>query len=342
MTTKQSIDEAMRVVRNEERPALLAKEEIEQLVSSPLPQATSSVMQPPTSHLLHWTIGGLALVATTAGIVWLAGRSDTQQPPIEQTQEQAVQSPSDRSDPDPAALPPSQERVAPAAEPVSIATVSPTPSDLTRLGLSVSGSQLQYRDGSSLVTVTTSGISVVDEGGDVSTAMVPRMVTLFRQGTHFAAWWDREDDAAAQNLRLHATMPNDLVPMKITLKDPSSPMFREADVILWYPAFRRGLDQFKQQSDAVGAIGISSIYPNPLQHGEATLRVTFTQERSARVDVFDLQGATVLHLDQAFVSAQGESSIRLPLETTVPTGMYLVVITTTAGERITQRLMIER
>lgn len=342
MTTKQTIDEATSVVRNEERPALLAQEEIEQLVRSPLPQDPSFVMQPPMSHLLKWTIVGLALVATTAGIVWLTVPSDTQQPRIELSQEPIVLSPTNRSDPDPAAPLPSQQRVAPAAEPVSLATVSPTPSDLSTLGLSVSGSQLQYRDGTSLVTVTTSGISVVDDGGDVSTTMVPRMVTLFRQSTHFAAWWDREDDVAAQNLRLRATMPNDLVPVKITLKDPSSPMFREADVILWYPAFRRGLDQFKQHSDAGGAMSNSSIYPNPLQHGEATLRVTFTQERSARVDVFDLQGATVLHIDQAFINEQGESSIRLPLETTVPTGMYIVVTTTTAGERITQRLMIER
>lgn len=342
MTTKQTIDEAMRAVRSDERPALLAQEEIEQLVRTPLSQTPSSVMQPPTSHLLHWTIGGLALVATTAGIVWLTAPSDSQQPNNEQTHEPSVQPLQDRSVQDPAAPLPSQLHDVPAAEPVGLATVSPTQNDLSTLGLSVSGSQLQYRDGTSLITVTTSGISVVDEGGDVRTTMVPRMVTLFRQGTHFAAWWNREDDAAAQNLRLHVTMPNDLVPLKITLKDPSSPMFREADVILWYPVFRRGLDQFKQQSDADGAMSTSSIYPNPLQHGEATLRVMFTQERTANVDVFDLQGATILHLDQAFTNAQGESSIRLPLETTVPTGMYIVVITTTAGERSIQRLMIER
>jgi len=342
MSTKQTIDEALRAVREEERPTLLSPEDIEQLVHAPLPNGTTSANDPPTSHLLQWTIGGLALAATTAGVVWLASPSEVREPRIEHVNDHVVPTPADNSSVDPSAPLPTQPVNSAAHEPVSVITVTPTTVDLKVLGLSVNGHQLQYRDGTSIVTVTTSGISVVEEGGEATTAMVPRMVTLFRQGTHFAAWWDKADDETARNLRLHATVPNDLVPVKISLKDPSSPMFREADVILWYPAFRRGLDQFKQRADADGAITESSVYPNPLRHGEATLRVTFTQERSASIDVFDLQGATILHIDDAFTNARGEQSIRLPLESTVPTGMYLVVLTTSAGERSIQRLMIER
>ncbi|MBS1561198.1 MAG: T9SS type A sorting domain-containing protein [Bacteroidetes bacterium] len=339
MRTKHTIDEALRAVRDDERPPLLRTEDIEELVRTNPTPATST---PPPSHLLPWTIGGLALAATTVGIVWWNSSDHTEQM-IDASDVNVVASTADHTTVNPAAPPPSQHRDAPAAEPVRISTLAPTENDLTTLGLVVSGSQLQYRDGRSLVTVTTTGISVVDDGGDAdSLHIVPRMVTLFRQGTHFAAWWDRTDDDAASNLRTKAVMPNDLVPVKVTLKDPSSPMFREADVILWYPAFRRGLDPFKQRNDVRGAIVESNIYPNPLQQGEATLHVTLDQQRTASIDVFDLQGATILHIDEAISNAQGEHRIRLPFDASVPTGMYIIVLTTTAGERSIQRLMIER
>lgn len=340
MRTKHTIEEALRAVRDDERPPLLRTEEIENLVrTSPTP-ATST---PPPSHLLSWTIGGLALVATTVGIVWWTSSTDPTEQKIDASDVNVVATTADHTTVTPAAPQPSKQHDAPTTEPVQITTLAPTENDLTMLGLVVSGSQLHYRDGRSLVTVTTSGISVVDDGADSdSLHMVPRMVTLFRQGTHFAAWWDRTDDDAARNLRTKAVMPNDLVPVKVTLKDPSSPMFREADVILWYPAFRRGLDPFKQRNDVNGAIVESSIFPNPLQHGEATLRVTLDQQRTASIDVFDLQGATILHIDEAISNAQGEHRIQLPFDASVPTGMYIIVLNTTAGERSIQRLMIER
>lgn len=103
--------------------------------------------------------------------------------------------------------------------------------------------------------------------------------------------------------------------------------------------FRGKTTVFDICSSDAGAITQSAVYPNPA-HGTAQCRYVLVQPRVVSIALYTADGnyiKEILHLSE---QSAGEQIVRLPLDD-ITGGLYLLSISTTDGEKIIQRLLIQ-
>jgi len=181
------------------------------------------------------------------------------------------------------------------------------------------------------------------------------VVSLYRGGKLLSTW---SDETRPQ------TTVNDLVPVTIRIEDASNAMFPHADVLLWFeptsafvnalpPDERAALNKELDKKDATSlyiernttttSIASSGLYPNPVNGETATLQLNVTRSCTADVDIVDINGRSVLTVFTSQQLAEGAHSSLLSPLSSLPNGMYLVVVNINNGqERLVQRLLIER
>jgi hypothetical protein len=89
-----------------------------------------------------------------------------------------------------------------------------------------------------------------------------------------------------------------------------------------------------------GAILESIVYPNPAREHIA-LRFTLTESRRCSISLYYMNGIFAQQISTQTTYAQGEHNVTAPLNNREP-GMYLLSMITDKGERIVQRIVIEK
>jgi hypothetical protein len=229
------------------------------------------------------------------------------------------------------------------------------PTELAKLHLSVTESSITYTEDGFTVTIKTSGIGVRGSQTLGAGSTTPRQVTIYRGGRVMATW----ADTTRPNIKV-----NDLVPVTIRLEDASNAMFPHADVVLWFeptPAFVHALPTtervaiekeltsndptslYIERQTSTASIASSKVFPNPVSGTSATLQLNVVRSCTATVDIVDINGRSVLTLFTNEPLMPGSTSSILQPLTSLPNGMYLVVVDVDNGrERLVQRLLIER
>jgi len=104
-------------------------------------------------------------------------------------------------------------------------------------------------------------------------------------------------------------------------------------------AFRGRATMFDICSSDAGAITQSAVYPNPA-HGSAQCRYVLIQPRTITIALYTADGKFRKELLSQSEQSAGEQIVRLPLDD-ITGGLYLLSVSTTEGERIIQRLLIQ-
>lgn len=89
-----------------------------------------------------------------------------------------------------------------------------------------------------------------------------------------------------------------------------------------------------------GAVASTSVYPNPATDGGATLSYILTEDRTISVHLHDLSGTPVQTLVDPIRRLAGRGQLAFTWST-LPKGIYLVVLSTDRGEQAVQRLIIQ-
>ena len=227
--------------------------------------------------------------------------------------------------------------------------------EFSNLGLTVSTKSIRYEEDAFRIVIGTSGIASQGTLPAAKQHVTPRHVSLYRNGSVWASWFDGEDPT---------TTPNDLIPVHIHLESPSSATFPNADVILWYEPTnefvkelstahqreigkdlqaKNGDAMYVERSTHLPSVTTSSIFPNPVRDGAATLRLEVTGQLTSSAALVDINGRTVVQLWQNTAIAPGTTDHEIGPLFDLANGMYLIVVTDVqSGERLVQRLLIER
>jgi len=227
--------------------------------------------------------------------------------------------------------------------------------ELANLGLTVTARSIRYEEGAFRITVSTSGIAAQGALPSEREHVTPRHISLYRNGQVWASWFDQDDPT---------TTPNDLIPVHVHLEAPSNAMFPTAEAVLWYEpteAFVKqlttvhqreiGKDLQSKNGDAIyverstqaSRISGTSVFPNPARGTGATLRMTMVEETITTAEVIDINGRTVVRLWQDLRLPTGQHDREIGPLMDLANGMYLIVVTDIqSGERLVQRLLIER
>lgn len=227
--------------------------------------------------------------------------------------------------------------------------------ELANLGLSVTTRSIRYDEGAFRISIGTSGIAAQGTMPSQTEHVTPRHVSLYRSGQVWASWFDETDPA---------TTPNDLLPVHIHLESPSSTTFPNADVILWYEPTdefvkelsvahqreigkdlqaKNGDAMYVERSTHLPSVTTSSVFPNPVRDGAATLRLDVTGHLTSSAALVDINGRTVMQLWQNAAIPPGTTDREIGPLFDLANGMYLIVVTDVqSGERLVQRLLIER
>lgn len=104
-------------------------------------------------------------------------------------------------------------------------------------------------------------------------------------------------------------------------------------------AFRGRATLFDICSSDAGSITQSAVYPNPA-HGSAQCRYVLIQPRTITITLYTADGTFRKELLSQSEQSSGEQIVRLPLDD-ITGGLYLLSVSTTEGERIIQRLLIQ-
>lgn len=89
-----------------------------------------------------------------------------------------------------------------------------------------------------------------------------------------------------------------------------------------------------------GAIASTGLYPNPATDGGATLSYVLSDDRTISVHLHDISGTPVQTLVEPTRRNAGKGQLAFTWST-LPKGIYLVVLSTDRGEQAVQRLIIQ-
>jgi hypothetical protein len=91
---------------------------------------------------------------------------------------------------------------------------------------------------------------------------------------------------------------------------------------------------------SAGSIMTTSVYPNPVTDGGATLRFELSEPRNVTLQLLDLAGDVVREPQKNIQRGPGQWQFAIEMNDLAP-GMYLLSLTTDAGERAVQRLIVQ-
>lgn len=165
--------------------------------------------------------------------------------------------------------------------------------------------------------------------------LVPIRITLAEgRNTAFATLWYLPEQ------KLMSVLPERYVmPIKNELQVQTDVACKHIKREEACSGFRGKTTIFDICSSDAGAITQSAVYPNPA-HGTAQCRYVLVQPRIVSIALYTADGnyiKEILHLSE---QSAGEQIVRLPLDD-ITGGLYLLSISTTEGEKIIQRLLIQ-
>ncbi|MBI2793406.1 MAG: T9SS type A sorting domain-containing protein [Ignavibacteria bacterium] len=82
------------------------------------------------------------------------------------------------------------------------------------------------------------------------------------------------------------------------------------------------------------------MYPNPTADGGATIAYKLAASRMLNLSLFDLSGTKPADLASNVRRGTGDGQIAFTLNN-IPSGMYLVILTTDKNERVVHRLIAQ-
>jgi hypothetical protein len=351
MRPTDPVNDALRLLREEQPAALMSETDITRLVSSaPSTSISDEVSGSSPSHW-PWYVGGAVVTAgvVTALLVWPTGDVPTPMSPDTTQQIDVTPTPSAQQR---LALPTDEAQTTTNDE-QQITPFRPTPTltlsadELSALGLTFTGDALRYVEDGMSITVRTNGIRAHGQHTP-SAHRTPRHITLYRKGQNLARWID----ATASDVDV-----NTLIGVHVRLQDSTLPMFREADVILWYAPTdtvssslpRSKVNELQRSSSSQHHTPSSSITsvviaPNPVRSASATVVLEVQRPCMASIRVIDMMGREVsVPLNDSYSLNTGRETIPLQALSDLPSGMYHVVIDVpSTQERLVQRMLIER
>ena len=226
------------------------------------------------------------------------------------------------------------------------------------------------------VTVRSNGVGDIRITDSAHTAIAPLMITGYSNNKPLFSYYSPDDKVFHNAVRrLHEKadilMPsaNGLVPVMASIENPDDPFFKKTEVLLWFEPteqFLRALpehygaqlrkelqsptikpktgEQFYTAShlEEDGAIIHSRVYPNPTPDYEVRFAFTLSQPRSCTVTIVDMFGSLLDTAIDAQQFSQGDSTLTLMLSSIEKSGMYMIIMQTDKGERIAQRLIVQR
>lgn len=363
MQPTDPVHDALRHLREEQPSPLMSESDVARLIASaPLPSITKAS---PSFVVDRWTwFVGSAVILTgiVAALILLPTAEVRTPPPTDTAQETEVTPSLPVTPPLPltSPLPPTPLRDQSTSEVQTITDETPSApplrptrtlklstADLAALGLKFTGDALRYVEDGVSITVRTNGISA--HGQRIpSDLRTPRHITLYRKGLNLARWID----VSAPDVDV-----NSLIGVQVWLQDSTMPMFREADVILWYAPTADVLSVLPQdmlhklqQSDAAelrsttASIASMVVAPNPIRSSDATLLFDVVTPCVSTVRLIDMMGREAnIPLNDSYTLNIGRESIALTSLESLPNGMYNVVVEIpSTQERLVQRLLIER
>jgi hypothetical protein len=132
---------------------------------------------------------------------------------------------------------------------------------------------------------------------------------------------------------------------KHLLKLPNQ--IHKSEIVLVYrkeksPADASSVHQpaLQESRTSEGALSYSRVYPNPTADRGATIAYKLTASRLLNLSLFDLSGTKLADLASNVRRSSGEGQIAFTL-TNIPSGMYLVILTTDKNERVVHRLIVQ-
>lgn len=246
---------------------------------------------------------------------------------------------------------------------------------LAALGVTRSASRLTYVEGTTMVSVRTSGI-VSQEAKQPSKSIAPRFVSLYHGSQLAFSWFDRrktrQNDIPQQpptetsqqrlsNRSLMVGSVNDMICVRVDLSDPSNSFFPSATALLWYDPLPEVLEvlpdslrpsthqtstanqQLVERRTSSDVVIESSVYPNPTTTAKATLALTLQQPSLATIEAFDALGNKLATIQTDLYLDNGRHEIPIVLDPSSPSGMVILVVSFSAHEdRIIHRLLIQR
>jgi hypothetical protein len=375
----RDVRSALQRLQDEPHEPLMSTEDITSLLSTStaIPSTPRSITKPPSSAtpivasigLAALSVAAVLLVAPISEHVDVIPRQDVTPSQHAIVNESGVFDHADTTSTSP-------NHVARTAEPEDIiGTWSPDTETLARLGITVAHGRLSYIEGSTLVSVRTSGI-VSQQAKQQSTAIAPRFVSLYHGSTLAFSWFDRRSikqsdipqqtpaETTPQLLQaksLAVGRVNDMICVRVDLADPNNTFFPTATALLWFdpvddvvhnlPEQLRSnltrqlinegsLVERRTQSDLVQE---SSVYPNPSPTPVSTLSITLKEPTVATIEAYDALGNLLTTLHQSLFLSQGRNDVQVKLDPSTPSGMVILVVRFEAStQRIVHRLLIQR
>lgn len=369
MPANFNLRDALRALRSEDSAPLLTDSEIldairkSKLNTNQQSNKIASKQNVPSRRAYQWTFGVAAVCAVSLVIYSVLDHDSASEKNLVESDTQLLTSePTSNNETGMSAVPhnatinnesvqPETDNVSSSHESSEVLFIAPSKQTLNQLGIVFDEKKLQYQEGSFRITVTTSGVSVMN-APNRQQQKTPRHITLFRNKKQFASWFTAG-----------TTPVNNLVPLRVTLADPSNTMFPSADVVLWYSPTEDFLAALPEkdrrtaiesqhdrtttiktdQNNLTPTISQSTVFPNPVHGTSATVALHVSQACTTHAEIVDLFGKTVMVLWTNRELPKGESSFPLSDLGTLPNGMYIVVIRVNgSNEQIVQRILIER
>lgn len=101
------------------------------------------------------------------------------------------------------------------------------------------------------------------------------------------------------------------------------------------------LDRTRQKTDPKnGALTVESVFPNPVVDHSTTLSLLLEEPRVLAVALHDITGQRLHQLQSPLPKDAGRVELLLPINNVQP-GMYLLHVTTDAGETVVRRLVVQ-
>lgn len=226
------------------------------------------------------------------------------------------------------------------------------------------------------VTARTNGVGDIRITDSSNAAIAPLMITSYSNNKPVFSYYSPDDKVFHNSVRrfnekAYILMPsaNGLVPVMATIENPDDPFFKKTTLLLWFEPTEQFLhalpehyaaqlrkelqsptikpktgEQFYTAShlEEDGAIIHSRVYPNPTPDYEVRFSFTLSQARICTFTIVDMFGTL---LDTAMDNqqfSQGDHGITLMLSSIEKSGMYMIIMHTDKGERIAQRLIVQR
>lgn len=226
------------------------------------------------------------------------------------------------------------------------------------------------------VTARTNGIGDIRITDSNNAAIAPLMITGYSNNKPVFSYYSPDDKVFHNSVRrlnekADILMPsaNGLVPVMATIENTDDPFFKKTTLVLWFEPTEQFLhalpehyaaqlrkelqsptikpktgEQFYTASylEEDGAIIHSRVYPNPTPDYEVRFAFTLSQSRICTFTIVDMFGTL---LDTAMDNqqfSQGDHGITLMLSSIEKSGMYMIIMHTDKGERIAQRLIVQR